>query len=80
VRESDSFANAGIGGRTPTGATDEAAFERFHEQSSYALLHKQTELFPIPSDPFGQALQLSGFMFHLVGSAQAWLPRLLPLP
>ncbi len=43
--------------------------ERFHEQSSYGLLHKQIELLRSsdPSDPFGQGLQLSGSVFHLVG-------------
>src|SRR3984957_5454192 len=43
--------------------------ERFHEQSSYALLHKQIDLLRSsdPSDPFGQGLQLGGAMFHLVG-------------
>src|ERR1700722_7665423 len=42
--------------------------ERFHEQSSYALLYKQIELLRSsdPSDPFGQGLQLSGSVFHLV--------------
>src|SRR5580698_4187170 len=43
--------------------------ERFHEQSSYTLLHKQIELLRSsgPSDPFGQGLQFSGSVFHLVG-------------
>jgi hypothetical protein len=43
--------------------------ERFHEQSSYALLHKQIEGLRSsdPSDPFRQGLQLSRSVFHLVG-------------
>jgi hypothetical protein len=43
--------------------------ERFHEQSSDGLLHKQIELLRSsdPSDPFGQRLQFSGSVFHLVG-------------
>ncbi len=43
--------------------------ERFYEQSSYALLHKQIELLRSsdPSDPFGQGLQFSGSVFHVVG-------------
>ena len=51
--------------------------ERFHEQSSNALLHKQTELLRTsdPSDPFGQGLQFSGSVFHLVVS---WTPDLGP--
>src|SRR5271170_2517450 len=43
--------------------------ERFHEQSSYALLHKKIDLLlsSDPSDPLGQGLQFSGSVFHLVG-------------
>src|SRR6202035_1287944 len=43
--------------------------ERFHEQSPYALLHKQIDplLSSDPSDPFGYGLQFSGSVFHLVG-------------
>src|ERR1700733_15040278 len=43
--------------------------ESSHEQSSYALLHKQIALLlsSDPSYPFAQRLQFSGSVFHFVG-------------
>ena len=72
------FANAGISGRTPTGTTDEAIFEKRspHQPQRCFLYHAINSAALSLMNDNGSIIFFNGIGARLISVNQAWLPTL----